>query len=100
MRSFPEQTERPSVSLSVAKAVAMKLMLHGEQPEHFLSANAERVRKELMQTPGITLVEIDAPRPREIAINIPESALAQHDLTCHKWRKPFAKQHNQCQPEA
>lgn len=81
VRSFPEQAERPSVSLSVAKAVAMKLMLHGEQPEHFLSANAERVKKELMQTPGITLVEIDAPRPQEIAINIPESALAQHGLT-------------------
>lgn len=81
VQSFPEQAERPGVSLSVAKAVAMKLMLYGDQPEHFLAANAQRIKKELTQIKGITLVEIDAPRPREIEINLTESSLAQYGLS-------------------
>ena len=69
--SFPEDAERPVVSLVEARRRVVALLVHGDQEPRALRALAERMREELVQLPGITLVELGLAPPFEIAVEIP-----------------------------
>ncbi len=78
--SFPEEAERPVVSLIEIKNQVLSLIVHGELDERELRDFAERVRDDLIQRKDITLVEMADARPLEIAIEIPEATLRQYGL--------------------
>ncbi|MCA9583060.1 MAG: efflux RND transporter permease subunit, partial [Myxococcales bacterium] len=79
--SFPEDIERPVVSLAAIHRGVIDLVLYGDQPEASLRALAEQARSDLLADPNITYVELGGIRPREISIEIPQSQLREYGLT-------------------
>ncbi len=81
IQSLPELAEEPVISLAEVRSQVLTVMVHGDLEEQTLRDMAERVRDELLQRPGITLVELDGARPREIAIEVPQHRLRAYGLT-------------------
>ena len=81
IQSFPEEAEKPVVSLIELRNQVVTLMVYGDQDEHTLRDLAEQIRDELLQRPDITLVELGAVRPLEIAIEVSQQNLRAHNLT-------------------
>ncbi len=81
IRSFPELAERPVISLVDIRSHVLSVMVHGDLEEQILRDVAGRIRDDLMQRPGVTLVELDTARPREIAIEVPQRHLRAFSLT-------------------
>lgn len=81
IRSFPEEAERPVVSLVEAQREVISLILYGPAEEALLRSMAEQVRDELLLKGDITLVELAAARPYEIAIEVPQENLRAYGLT-------------------
>jgi len=79
--SFPEDVERPVISLASNRRQVMSLVVHGDRSEAELRAVAENVRQELLDDPGITYVDLGAVRPLEIDIEVPQARLREHGLT-------------------
>ena len=79
--SFPEEAERPMVSLVDLRNQVLTIMVYGQQDEQTLRDLAEQVRDDLLQRPGITLVELAAVRPLEIAIEVSQRNLRAYNLT-------------------
>ena len=87
IQSFPELAEEPIISLEEARHQVVTVMVHGDQEEQTLRDVAERVRDDLLQRPGVTLVELGSARPREIAIEVPQRHLRAYGLTLHRIAK-------------
>jgi len=79
--SFPEDAERPTVSLLSNRQQVISLVLYGDVDEATLRAVAENSRRELLQDPRITYVELSGIRPLEISIEVPQAQLRKHGLT-------------------
>lgn len=79
--SFPEEAERPIVSLSKMRNLVLTLLVHGLQDEQTLRDMAERIRDELLQRSGVTLIELAAARPLEISLEVPQRNLRAYNLT-------------------
>jgi multidrug efflux pump subunit AcrB len=79
--SFPEDVERPAVSLITNRQQVISLLIYGEVNEATLRAVAERSRRELLRDPRITYVELSGIRPLEISVEVPQAELRKHDLT-------------------
>ena len=79
--SFPEEAERPIVSLVEIRNQVLTILVHGDQEEQTLRDLAEQIRDTLLQRPGITLVELAATRPLEISIEVPQRNLRAYNLT-------------------
>ena len=79
--SFPEEAERPIVSLVEVRNQVLTLLVHGPQDEQTLRDLAERIRDDLLQRPGVTLVELAAARPLEISLEVPQRNLRAYNLT-------------------
>ena len=81
IESFPEEAERPVVSLLENRRQVISVILYGELSQYTLRQLAERVRDELLGLEGITLVEIANAPAMEIAIEVPQSVLRSYNLT-------------------
>ncbi len=79
--SFPEDAERPTVSVASNRREVKSLVIYGDQPERVLRGIAEQAREDLLQRPGITLVELQGERPPEISIEVPRATLRKYGLT-------------------
>ncbi len=79
--SFPEDAERPSISLKKRRRGVMRLALHGDIEERTLFYFAQNIREELLGLPSVTQVEIRGVRNPEISIEIPQSVLRSYGLT-------------------
>ncbi|MCI5194513.1 MAG: efflux RND transporter permease subunit, partial [Candidatus Electrothrix sp. AU1_5] len=79
--SFPDDVERPTVSLRTRKREVLRLALYGDVDEHSLFALAETVREELINLPQITQVELNGTRDPELSIEVPSHILRAHGLT-------------------
>ena len=79
--SFPEEAERPIVSLMTRRREVISLMVYGDQDLRVLHRVAEQVRDELLQDPKIVLVERSGIPPLEISIEVPLATLRAYDLT-------------------
>ena len=84
IQSFPELAEEPIISLAEVRNQVVNLLVHGNLEEQVLRDVAERVRDDLLQRPGITLVELGSARPREIAIEVPQRHLRAYGLTLNR----------------
>jgi multidrug efflux pump subunit AcrB len=59
----------------------VNLVLHGDVPDLTLKRWAERLRDDMLQTQGISLVDIRGTRDYEISIEITEENLRKYDLS-------------------
>ena len=79
--SFPEDAEKPSVSLVSTRREVISLVLYGDQDEWTLKRFAEQVREDLLTDPDITVVEIEGIRQPEISIEVSQENLRRYNLT-------------------
>ena len=82
--TFPEDSERPIVSLLEPDLDVITIVIYGEQEERVLERLGEEVRDDLLNRPDITSVALDGVRPLEISIEIPQAKLREHNLTLEK----------------
>lgn len=81
IQSFPEDAERPIVSLLEARRGVISLILYGDVPLKTLRELAEKTRDDLIQLPGITLVDLSDVPPIEISVEVPRDRLRRYNLT-------------------
>ncbi len=79
--SFPEDVERPTVSMVSNRQQVISLVLYGDVDEATLRAVAENSRRELLRDDRVTYVELSGIRPLEISIEVPQAELRKHGLT-------------------
>jgi multidrug efflux pump subunit AcrB len=79
--SFPEDAERPLISLKKRRREVMRLALHGDVDERTLFYFAQSIREELLDLPSITQVELRGVREPEIHIEVPQYVLRSYGLT-------------------
>ena len=80
IQSFPEKAEKPIVSLLQQRRQVISLLISGEVDKKTLRNIGEQVREELLQTEGITLVELQAVPSLEISVEIPHEKLRTYHL--------------------
>jgi len=81
IRTFPEDAERPVVSLSGRHRDVIDFVLSGEVPESVMAEQAEIIKDRLLQHPGITQLSITGIRPYQITISPSQDTLRAYGLT-------------------
>ena len=79
--TFPTEAEEPIIAPASLRQQVVALILHGDVDTHTLKRLAEQARSELLDMPGITLVDIAAIPPPEISVEISQAELRRHGLT-------------------
>ena len=79
--TFPEEAERPIVNLLENRNLVLNIAVAGDFPERTLRETAERLRDDLSNLDGITLVQLGASKPLEIAVEIPQATLRAYGIT-------------------
>ena len=79
--TFPEETEKPTVSHISVRRNALKLALSGDVSEKTLKILGERIRDRISALPGVTQVDLSNARNYEISVELPEESLRRHGLT-------------------
>lgn len=79
--SFPQDSERPVVSLIDNQNEVISLVIYGDLDEQTLRSLAEQTRDKLLQRPDITQVELAPDRPLEISIEVPQEKLRAYNLS-------------------
>jgi len=81
IRSFPEDAERPVISLWRRRREVIQLVLYGEANERDLFYAAQKIREELIDLPSVTEVDLRGVRRPEIIVEIPEARLRKYAIT-------------------
>ena len=81
IRSFPEDVERPRISLQRRRREVMKVVLYGAADERDLFYRAQAIRNELLDLPCITDVDLGGVRSPEITVEVPEAELRKYAIT-------------------
>jgi len=79
--SFPQDVERPITTLVAMRHDVVTLVIYGDVSEKALRALAETTREGLLQTEGISIVELGAIRPLEIGVEVPREKLRAYGVT-------------------
>ena len=79
--TFPEETERPTVSLLTTRNEVITMAIHGDQSEKVIRELADRIRDDLLGDKRITYAELSGVRPLEISVEVPEEKLRAYGLT-------------------
>lgn len=81
INTFPVDAERPLVNEKLFTSELMSLAIYGDVDERLLKDTSQWVRDEISLLPGVSLVEVDATRTDEVAVEIQEQALRRYGLT-------------------
>ena len=81
IRTFPEQAERPQVSLMSRSIEEIRFFLFGDLSEAELRELGETVRTRLLNDPDITRVELNNVRGIEIWASVSSDNLRKYNLT-------------------
>jgi multidrug efflux pump subunit AcrB len=81
IRSFPKEVEDPQVAIAGRRQRVISLVIAGEQRLQTLQEIAERARVGMLNSKGITQVEIEGVPAQEIAIEVSREKLAEFGLT-------------------
>ena len=81
IRSFPEDVERPRISLWRRRRDVIRMVLYGAADERDLFYKAQQIRNELLDLPRITDVELWGVRSPEITVEVPEAELRKYAIT-------------------
>ena len=79
--TFPLEAEDPQISIAARKREVLKLALYGDASETTMRALAEQIQDELLMDEGITQVELDGVRDREIHVEISRQTLRRYGIT-------------------
>jgi multidrug efflux pump subunit AcrB len=79
--SFPQDAERPIISLASNRREVISVVLYGDIGERRLHQLAERIRADLLSREGISLIEITGIPEPEISIEVPQENLRRFNLT-------------------
>lgn len=82
--TFPEDAEDPRVYLVSHQRQVLRLNIFGDESERALREVVDQVRDQLLQSEGITQIEISGSRDFEIIIEVPMEKLRMHGLTLDK----------------
>jgi multidrug efflux pump subunit AcrB len=78
--SFPEDIERPVVSLALMRRQVASLVVYGDRTEAELRTLAENARDALVADDEISYVELGGVRPYEISVEVPEESSRRYGL--------------------
>lgn len=81
IQTFPDNVERPVVSLRSQQRGVLTLVLYGEVDHWALRVMAEQLRDQLLADEGITQVEMRRARDYVTHVEIPRDQLRQYGLT-------------------
>ncbi|MBN2210426.1 MAG: efflux RND transporter permease subunit [Sedimentisphaerales bacterium] len=79
--TFPEDAEKPEVSLMVHRREVLQIEIYGDVSEWTLREVAEQVRDQLLLNKGITQVDLVGARTYEIHAEIRQETLRAYGLT-------------------
>ncbi|MBW2725840.1 MAG: efflux RND transporter permease subunit, partial [Deltaproteobacteria bacterium] len=79
--TFPEETEKPIITLATPQRSVMDIALTGPDDERTLKILGQRVRDEIAALPSVTQVNLANTRPYEISIEVSEASLQRHGLS-------------------
>jgi multidrug efflux pump subunit AcrB len=79
--TFPENTEKPTVSRNRFQRQVNMVSVYGDVDERTLKEYAKQVRNEIVALPGVTRAEVLGARPYEISIEVSEFTLEQYGMT-------------------
>ncbi len=79
--TFPEDAEKPVIAKLLNRREVISVVVSGQAGERSLREQAENIRDELLNLPGITQVDLGGVRPFEISIEISEQNLRRYNLT-------------------
>ena len=68
--TFPDEAEDPVVTISSRQREVVRLALYGNAPETTMRDLADDIREQLLSDPGITQVELEGVRDREILVEV------------------------------
>jgi multidrug efflux pump subunit AcrB len=80
VRSFPEEAEKPVVTLLARRRNVVALVVHGDVDLHTLHKVAEDARGRLIDHKDVTQVDLRGVPPVEIAIEVPRAVLETQRL--------------------
>jgi multidrug efflux pump subunit AcrB len=79
--TFPQDAERPEVRLIARRREVVQFQIYGEASEWVLRELAEQVRDGLLQTDGITQVDLAGVRDFEVQVLVSQDTLRTYGLT-------------------
>ena len=79
--TFPEETEKPIITLVTPQRSVMDIALTGADDERTLKVLGQRVRDEIAALPEVTQVRLSNSRPYEISVEVSEASLRRNGLT-------------------
>jgi multidrug efflux pump subunit AcrB len=79
--TFPEEAKRPVVQEMVYRTQVILVTVSGDIPVRTLYETAREIHDELLDLPGISLVQLSGVPDSEITIEISESALQRYNLS-------------------
>jgi len=79
--TFPQDAEEPVITVVSSRREVMTVIVSADTADTVLREVAEEVRDRLIQSPGITQVELSNVRSHEISIEIPQDSLRAYNLT-------------------
>lgn len=79
--TIPDEAEEPQVSIAARKREVLRLALYGDVTETTMRALADQIRDELLMDDGITQVELDGVRDREIQVAVSAQTLRRYGIT-------------------
>lgn len=79
--TFPQDAERPEVSLVARRREVVQFQIYGDVSEWVLRELAEQVRDSLLQSEGITQVELAGVRDYEVQVLVDQDTLRTYGLT-------------------
>ncbi len=81
IQTFPDEAEEPQVSIAARKREVLRLALYGDASENTLRELAEQIQDALLLEDGITQVELEGIRDREIQVEISRHTLRRYGIT-------------------
>ncbi|MFK7915138.1 MAG: efflux RND transporter permease subunit, partial [Pseudomonadales bacterium] len=79
--TFPQETEKPIITLVTTEAQVMDLAITGPTDERELKVIGQQVRDEIAALRGVTQVKLANSRPYEISVEISEASLRRYGLS-------------------
>lgn len=81
INTFPDDSERPVIAVAQRRWEVISVIVAADIPESELRKIGEWVRDDLASLPGVSLVQLTAVRPYEVAIEVSEKNLRRYALT-------------------
>lgn len=90
--TFPDEAERPQVSINQRKRHVLSLMLYGAQDAWALREYGERLRDRILSQPKINQVELEGVLDYEVRVEVDQEALERYGVTLKEISQAISSQ--------